>query len=187
MTYANPAKATALDPTMKTGPALFCQVVIVCIGLAALTFLLGMPRLEGRNANATVFEIYVKDPFLAYVYVGSIPFFAALFRAFGLFGDLRQTGAFSQRTVATLRAIKRCAITLVCFVVGALAIILFFGDGEDRPPAVVMSGLVIIASSIVAAVSSALARNLQNFLNQPKPKPQRTRSADTEFTEENHG
>ena len=164
MTYANPAKATALDPTMKTGPALFCQVVIVFIALGALTFLLGMPHLEGRNAHATVFEIYFKDPLLAYVYVGSVPFFVALCRAFGLFGDLKQTGPFSQRTVDALRSIKRCAITLICFVAGALAIILFFGDGEDRPPAVVMSGLVIIASSVVAIVAAALARNLQNSL-----------------------
>ncbi len=50
---------------------------VVFLGIGALGFLLWEPHLEGRNAHATTFEIYFHDPFLAYVYVGSIPFFVA--------------------------------------------------------------------------------------------------------------
>ena len=80
---------------MKRSPALFLQVVVVLFGLGALACMLWEPHLEGRNAQATTFEIYFNDPFLAYMYVGSTPFFVALYRAFRLFGHVRQSGAFS--------------------------------------------------------------------------------------------
>jgi len=74
-----------MNPTMNRSLVLLLQVVIVLIGLATLAFLLGEPHFEGRNAHATTFAIYFKDPFLAYVYLGSVPFFIALCRAFALF------------------------------------------------------------------------------------------------------
>lgn len=54
-------------PGMKSGPALFVQVVLVLMGIGTLGLLLWEPHLEGRNAQATTFEIYFNDPFLAYV------------------------------------------------------------------------------------------------------------------------
>src|SRR3954464_8875928 len=91
---------------MKRSSTLFLQVAIVLIGIGALALMLWEPHIEGRNAHATLFEIYFKDPFLAYMYVGSTPFFVALYRAFGLFEHVRQNSAFSQATVDALRAIK---------------------------------------------------------------------------------
>jgi len=82
------------DPTMKGSLALFFQAVIVLIGIGVLALMLWEPHLEGRNAHATTFEIYFKDPFLAYVYVGSTPFFLALYRAFGLFGHVSKSAMF---------------------------------------------------------------------------------------------
>src|SRR5215510_3455428 len=116
---------------MKNGSALSLQVVIVLIGIGALAFLLWEPHVEGRNAHATTFDIYFKDPFLAYVYVGSIPFFVALYRAFGLFGRAGRNGAFSQVSVDALRAIKRCALAMMGFVAGGVVIIILTGDKED--------------------------------------------------------
>lgn len=151
-------------PTMKRGLAIILQAVIVLIGIGVLALMLWEPHLEGRNARATTFEIYFKDPFLAYVYVGSIPFFLALYRAFGLFGHVRHHGAFSQVTVDALRAIKHCAMAITVFVAGAVAFILMFGDGEDRPAGVFMCLLVAFASSVIAIAAAMFARNLQNTL-----------------------
>jgi hypothetical protein len=53
-------------PLMKRSSTAFLQIVIVLIGMGALAFMLWEPHLEGRNAHATVFEVYFKDPFLAY-------------------------------------------------------------------------------------------------------------------------
>ncbi len=71
---------------MKRSSTIFLQVVIVLIAIGALALMLLEPHLEGRNAHATIFQIYVNDPFLAYAYTGSIAFFVALYQAFKLLG-----------------------------------------------------------------------------------------------------
>ena len=69
------------------------------------------------NAHATNFEIYFKDPFLALVYAGSIPFFIALYQAFKVLGYAGQNKVFSPEAVKALRTIKYCAIAIIGFVV----------------------------------------------------------------------
>jgi len=150
---------------MKGTTALFLQVAVVLMGIATLTFLLWEPHVEGRNAHATTFEIYFKDPFLAYVYIGSIPFFVALFRAFRMFGHVRETRAFSQGTVDGLKAIKYCAMAVIGFVAGAVVFIIMFGDPDDRPAGIFMSFLVTFASSIIAVAAAIFSRKLINTLS----------------------
>jgi hypothetical protein len=149
---------------MKSSSALFLQVATVVIGIGALAFLLWEPHIEGRNAHATTFEIYFNDPFLAYVYVGSTPFFLALYRAFGLFGRIRQNQAFSQATVDALRAIKHCAIAIIGVVAVGVVLIIMFGDKDDRPAGFFMSFLVVFAASIIGTAAAMFARNLQRCL-----------------------
>ena len=110
---------------MKRSSTIFLQVVIVLIGIGALALLLWEPHIEGRNAHATLFEIYFKDPFLAYVYIASIPFFVALYQAFKVLGYAGQNKVFSQAAVKALRTIKYCAIAIIGFVaVGEIFIML---------------------------------------------------------------
>ena len=151
-------------PSMKSSSALFFQVAIVLLGVAVLGLLLWEPHLEGRNAHATTFEIYFNDPFLAYVYVGSVPFFLALYRAFALFGQVRQQGAFSHAEVRSLVAIKHCALALMAFIAGALVLILLFGDGEDRPAGVFMSALAALGAGTIAVVAALAGRHLLRVL-----------------------
>lgn len=146
--------------------ALLLQVVVVVIGLAALAFLLGEPHVEGRNAHATIFEVYFHDPFLAYVYVGSVPFFVGLFRAFGLFAQVRRTGEFSAGTVDALRSIRRCAVWILGFVPGGVLFILVAGDGEDRPVGFIAAFLVSSAAIATAVVAARCARSLRGALGQ---------------------
>lgn len=151
---------------MKNISALFSQVVIVIISIGAIAFLLWEPHIEGRNANATTFEVYFNDPFLAYVYAGSIAFFVALFRAFGLFGYVRKNRAFSQATVDALRAIRNCAFVILGFVPGALAFVMVNGDNDDRPAGISLCLFVTLMTSIVAIGAAVFARNLQRTLRQ---------------------
>ncbi|HLP24338.1 MAG TPA: DUF2975 domain-containing protein [Acidobacteriota bacterium] len=148
-------------PGMKSGTALFLQIVVVLVGLAAFAFLLGEPHLEGRNAHATIFEIYFHDPFLAYVYVGSLPFFLGLQRAFVLLGDVRRRGTFSTTTVNSLRTIHRCALVVLGFVAGGVVFILVAGDGEDRPAGIFMSALVALPAIAISAAATMAVRHLQ--------------------------
>jgi hypothetical protein len=90
------------------GNSIFLQIVIVLIGIGTLALMLWEPHIEGRNMHATLFEIYFKDPFLAYAYISSIPFFTALYQAFRLLGYAGQNRIFSQAAVKAFQAIKLC-------------------------------------------------------------------------------
>src|SRR5215467_14299334 len=153
-----------MEPTMKRSSTIFLQVVVVLIGIGALAVMLWEPHIEGRNAHATTFEIYFKDPFLAYAYVGSIPFFVALYRAFGLLGHVRKNGAFSQVTVDALRAIKHCAIALIGFVaVGELFIML--GNSDDRAGGVFIGILITFGSVVISTAAAMFERIFQNAVD----------------------
>jgi hypothetical protein len=148
---------------MKRGSTIFLQVVIVFIGIGALALMLWEPHLEGRNAHATLFQIYFNDPFLAYAYVGSIAFFVALYQAFKLLGYVGRSEVFSQRSVKALRTIKYCAMSLVGFLVGAEAYFFFVRRGKDDIAGGVMMGLFLIFISVVVATAAAVfERTLQS-------------------------
>jgi hypothetical protein len=143
---------------MKSSSTVFLQAVIVLIGTGALAFLLWEPHVEGRNANATLFEIYFKDPFLAYVYVASIPFFLALYQAFRVLGYAGHDNAFSLAAVKALRTIKFCALAIIGFV--AVSVVFMpLDDPDDRPPGVVMR-IVITFGSIVVATAAAMFQRI---------------------------
>jgi Protein of unknown function (DUF2975) len=156
--------ATVKMPPFKRSSTAFLQTVVVLIGIGALALLLWEPHLEGRNAHATPFEIYFKDPFLAYVYVASIPFFVALYQAFRVLGYAGQNRVFSQRAVNALRTIKLCAIAIIGFVAGAEVFILLH-DSDDRAGGVFMGIVVAFGSVIVATAAATFQRILQNAVD----------------------
>ena len=149
---------------MRRSSTVFLQIVIVFIGLGVLAFMLGEPHLEGRNEHATFFEIYFKDPFLAYAYVASISFFVALYQAFKLVGYAGQNQVFSNSAVKSLRTIRYCALSMIGFVVVSV-IFMLDGDLDDRPPGVVIRAVITFGSTIVAAVAGMFERILQNAVD----------------------
>jgi cytochrome bd-type quinol oxidase subunit 2 len=146
---------------MNRSATIFLQVVIVLIGIGALAILLWEPHVEGRNAHATLFQIYFNDPFLAYAYVASIPFFVALYQAFKVLGYAGQNQVFSQSAVKALRMIKYCAITIIGFAAGAEIIILLSNE-EDKPGGIFIGILITFASIVIATAAAMFERILQN-------------------------
>lgn len=140
---------------------IFLQAVIVLIGIGAVALMLWEPQIEGRNAHATTFEIYFKDPMLAYAYVASIPFFIALYQAFRVLAYVRQNKTFSQATVKALRTIKYCAISVVGFVAASL-IFVMFADKDDRPAGLFMRLLITFPSIVIVTAAAMFERILQN-------------------------
>lgn len=141
---------------MKRNSTIFLQAVIVLIGIGALVLMLWEPHLEGRNAHATVFEVYFKDPFLAYAYIASIPLFVALSRAFKLLGQIGRNKVFSQASVKALRTIKYCAMSLVAFIAGAEAYFFIVQRSKDDIAGGVVIGLIMIFVSVVIATAAAV-------------------------------
>jgi hypothetical protein len=113
--------------------------------------------------NATLFEIYFKDPFLAYIYLAFIPFFVGLYQAFKILGYARRNEIFSRHSVRALRTIKYCALTTAIFIVGVEAYIFIFVRGtDDVAGGVMMGAFIILVSAVIATAAAVFERILQN-------------------------
>ena len=149
---------------MNRGASLFLRAVLLFFGAGALALLLWEPHLEGRNAHATLFEIYFKDPFLAYAYIGSIPFFVGLYQAFKVLGYVGRGKEFSPSVVRSLRTIKRCAIAVVGFVAVGEVFILS-SKSDDHAGGVAIGVAITFASVVVATAAAVLERALQSAVD----------------------
>lgn len=155
-----------LNDRVKRSSTLFLQVVIALFGIGVLAFMLWEPHVEGRNADATLFEIYFKDPFLAYVYVASVAFFMGLYQAIKVLGYVGQGKVLSQPAVKALRTIKYCAMAIIGLVVVSFIFMLFSAPSDDDgPQGVVMRILVIFLSVVVATAATIFERVLQNAVD----------------------
>jgi len=151
---------------MKKYSTIFLQAVIALIGIGALALMLWEPHLEGRNARATLFEIYFNDPFLAYAYIASIPFFAALYQAFKLLGYIGQNKVFSLNSVKALRTIKYYAIVLsILIVIAGLYIRIFHAEGDDPAGFLAICIVTTFISIIIATAAAVFERLLQNAVD----------------------
>ena len=150
---------------MKRSSTILLQVVVVLIGIGALVFMLWEPHIEGRNVHATLFEIYFKDPFLAYAYTTPISFFVALYQAFTLLGYIGRNTVFSLHSVRALRTIKYCALAIVGFIVPAEAYLFIARPGDDIAGSVAMGILISFISIVVAAAAAVFERLLQSAVD----------------------
>ena len=148
---------------MKRSSTVFLQLVIVLIGIGALAFMIWEPRVEGVNAHATLSQMYLNS-FVLYAFIGSTPFFVALYHAFKVLGYVGQNKTFSQAAVNSLRIIKYCALALVGFVAVSV-IFMIGGDRDDRPAGLFMRILVSFPSVIVATAAAIAERVLQNAVD----------------------
>jgi len=149
---------------MKKGSTLFLKFVICLIAIGVLIWLIWFPQLEGRAANLDLISIYM-NPLIIYTYIGSIPFFVALYQAFKLLGYVDGNKVFTQPSVNAVRNIKNCALTFSGFIVlGILYIRLSVVD--DDPAGVTALSIVITFASIVIATAAAIfQRLLQNAID----------------------
>lgn len=150
---------------MKRGSTIFLQAVIVLIGIGAFALLLWEPQIEGRNAHATLFQIYFNNPFLAYAYTASIAFFVALYQAFKVLGYVRQNKIFSQAAVKALRTIKYCALAIIGFVVVEEIFIMLNHGSDDAAGGVFMGVLITFGSIMIATAAAVFERILQNAVD----------------------
>jgi len=149
---------------MNRGSILFLKAVLVLMGIGALALMLWEPHLEGRNAHATLVAIYFNDPFLAYAYIASTPFFVALYQAFKVLGYAGHDTILTLTAVKAVRTIKLCAMAIVGFVmIGELFILL--NESDDRAGGVFMGILIAFPSIVIATAMVVLERALQNAVD----------------------
>ena len=151
--------------TMKRIATLFLQAVIVLIGIGTLALLLWEPNIEGRNVHSTLFEVYFKDPFLAYAYIASLSFFVALYQAFKVLGYVRQNKTFSPATVKALRTIKYSSIALVGFIVAPEVYLFIARPGDDIAGGVAVGLFLLFVFVVIATAAAMFERILQNAVD----------------------
>ena len=149
---------------MKRGATLFLRAVLVLIGIGALALLLWEPHIEGRNAHATLLAIYFKDPFLAYAYIASIPFFVGLYQGFKVLGRAGQNEEFSPSAARSLRTIRYCAIAIIGFVAGG-EVFIMLSESDDRAGGVFVGILIMFASIVVATATAVLERAVRKAVD----------------------
>jgi hypothetical protein len=149
---------------MKKGSTLFLKFVICLIAIGALIWLIWFPQLEGRAANLDLISIY-KDPLIIYAYIGSIPFFVALYQAFKLLGYVDNNKVFSQLAVKAVRNIKYCAITISGLIILGILYIRLFVNGDDPAGPTALGIFTTFASIVIATAAAIFERLLQNAVD----------------------
>lgn len=149
---------------MKRSSTLFLKVVIVLIAIGVLAGMLWFPQTEGRAANLDLVSIY-RDPFIIYIYIGSIPFFVGLFQIFKLLNFIDANKAFSQGAVNTLKNVKFASLSLIGFIVLALFYIRFFVQGEDSAGPTALGILASFAAAVIATAAAVFQKLLQNAVD----------------------
>ena len=163
---------------MKNGPTLlrskklpkffsgvsFLKFVILLIAIVVLVGMLWLPQTEGRAKNLDLLSIY-KDPFIIYIYIATIPFFAGLYQAFKLLNIIDSNKAFTQVAVNILRNIKFAAMSLIGFIVIAVFYIRFFVHGDDPAGPIALGIYTSFVSLVIATAVGVFQKLLQNAVD----------------------
>ncbi len=149
---------------MKRSSTLFLKVVLVLIAIVVLAGLIRFPTTEGVAANLDLISIYT-NPFIIYIYIGSIPLFVGLYQAFKLLNLIDSNKAFSQGAVNTLRNMKFASLSLIGFIALAEVYIRLFAHGDD-PAGPTMLGIVMVfAEGVIATATGVFQKLFQNAVD----------------------
>ena len=149
---------------MKKASTLFLKIVIGFIGIVVLVWLIWFPQLEGRAANLDLIIIYL-DPLILYTYIGSIPFFVALYQAIKLLGYVDGNKVFSQAAVDAVKKIKYCAMAFVGFILLGILYVRLSVVDDDPAGVTALSIFITFATIIVATAAAVFQRLLQNAID----------------------
>lgn len=146
--------------------SMILKILIILIAFGTVAGLLWEPQLEGRNAHSDPISLYFNDPFLAYIYIGSIPFFMGLYQVFKLLEYIDQNRAISHHSIQALRKLKACALVLIGFIALALGYLALMATGtnEDAAGAIALGLIMIVASGSVATLAGIFQNRIQRGL-----------------------
>lgn len=145
---------------MKRSLTTVLQTLTLLIAIGAAAFLLWEPTAEGVNGGATFSQIYFDDPFLAFVYAGSIPFFVILHQTFKALGYAVQESPSVKKIGSALRTIRHCALGLIGLVLIG-EVIIRMNESDDRAGGTFMGLLIAVGSMVIMTLASKLEKSLK--------------------------
>lgn len=143
---------------MKRGTTVFLKIAVFLIGITVLALcIFWLPWLANDTVEMFPEFSYLQYPVLIGLYVTVIPFFLALYQALKLLNYIENNNAFSELSVKVLNYIKYCAITIsILYMIGAI----FLMSQNALHPGIAIIGFIIIFTSIVIAVLTAVLQKL---------------------------
>ncbi|WP_174819964.1 DUF2975 domain-containing protein [Paenibacillus koleovorans] len=149
---------------MERGTTLFLKTVLLVIALPILALcIVGLPWMARETVG--YFPAYWVYPVLGLSYLGSIPYFVALYQAFQLLTYIDKNNAFSELSVRALKLITYCAV-LICIICAACLPFLYFMADADDAPGLIFFGMVPgFASAVIAVFAAVLQRLLRNAID----------------------
>jgi hypothetical protein len=157
---------------VNRGSTTFLKVIIFLTGIAVLAvciFLL--PEAARRDAIERPGD-YSLYPLLVCAYGICITFSVALYQVFKLLAYIEKNNAFSELSLQSLQVIKKCAFTVILFILLAIVYlrvrVQFTGDDAAGPISLGLMG--VLATSILAAIADVLQKPLKNILELKRKK-----------------
>ena len=156
----------------KQGSTTFLKVIIFLIGIAVLAvcvFLL--PEAARRDAIERPGD-YSLYPLLVCAYGICITFSVALYQVIKLLTYIEKNNAFSELSLLSLKVIKKCAFTVIFFILLAIVYLRvraqFTGDDAAGPISLGLMGILV--TSTVGTFVSVLQKPIKNFLEKNEIK-----------------
>ncbi|PIC63626.1 hypothetical protein CSV79_10825 [Sporosarcina sp. P13] len=143
---------------MKKGTTIFLKIAVFLIAVTVLALcIFWLPWLANNTAEMYPEFDYLQYPVLISLYITVIPFYLALFQALKILNYIENNNAFSERSVNVLKYIKYCAITIsIVYVIGNIFLI----TQNALHPGIAIIGFIIIFTSVVIAVFTAVLQKL---------------------------
>ena len=143
---------------------LFLKFVIVLIGIPILALcIFGLPWLTNNPVNPDYAHILY--PIIIGMYVSAIPFYIALYKAFGLLNYIDKNIAFSELSVKALKHIKYCAITISTLYVVMMPFVFLVAEKDDAPGLIIFGTFPIFASMAIAIFAAVLEKLFKNAID----------------------
>ncbi len=147
---------------MKQGSTIILRGVVLLIGIVVLVLcIFALPP----AIRAELKGDFDYGPILLGLYVTAVPFFVALKQALKLLGYVDHNKAFTEQSVAALKTIKRCAITISLLFTAGMPYIFYVADRDDAPGVAALGFVIIGASVVIAAATAVFQRLFQNAVD----------------------
>ena len=143
---------------MKRMTTAFLKVTVCIIGIIIIALsIFWLPWLANSTVEMFPEFSYLQYPVLIGLYVTSLPFLYALYQSFKILNYIEEGNAFSELSVKSLNYIKFCAVVIsILYVIGAI----FLMSQNALHPGIAIIGVIIVFTSFVIAVFSAILQKL---------------------------
>ncbi|OCT12287.1 hypothetical protein A8709_31120 [Paenibacillus pectinilyticus] len=151
---------------MKRGSTLFLKTTVILMGIPVLALcLFRVPEIASYMAELYPDHTYLKYLVFIFFYATAIPFYFVLYQTFKLLRYIDKQVAFSEFSVAALKKIKQCALTISGLYVLGMPIFYLIAERDDAPGVIIVGLMMMIAALVITVFAAVLQKLLQEAID----------------------